>query len=198
MKIHSIIALLLLLFITACASQYPLKSVEFQTHQDSLLPIQQWTMSGKLGVKSQQESGSASISWQQNGSGYDIHLHGPLGQKSISITGDSHQVSLKEKGKPAMTARSPEALIKKTTGWHLPLSQLNYWMRGVPAPKAKIKKITPNSTGLIAQLEQSGWLIEYQSYHQIQHQNQLIYLPKKIVASLDDIRLTLIIREWKL
>jgi outer membrane lipoprotein LolB len=198
MKIHFVLILFTSLLFSACAHKPPLKSVEFKAHQTALTPINEWKMTGKLGIKTSAESGSASIHWQQNRAHYDIQLHGPLGQKSIAIVGDSHQVSLKEKGKPAMTARSPEALIKKTTGWNLPLTQLNYWVRGLPAPKSKIKQITPNAFGLIAQLEQSGWVIDYQSYHQIQHQNQLIYLPKKIVASYKDIRLTLVIREWKL
>lgn len=198
MKIHLVVILFTSLLLTACAHKSPLKSVEFTAHQSVLMPISEWKMSGKLGIKTPSDSGSASIHWQQKAAIYEIQLHGPLGQKSISILGDSHQVSLKEKGKPVMKARSPEALIKKATGWNLPLTQLNYWVRGLPAPKNKIKQITPNALGLMAQLEQSGWIIDYPSYHQIQHQNQLIYLPKKIVASYKDIRLTLVIREWKL
>jgi outer membrane lipoprotein LolB len=198
MKIHFVLIVLLALFLSACANKLPLKSVEFKTHQAALAPVTDWKFNGKLGIKTQSDSGSASIRWHQQSSAYDIQLHGPLGQKSIAIWGDHQEVSLKEKGKTIIKARSPEALIKKATGWNLPLTQLNYWVRGLPAPKTNIKQITPNTTGLIAQLEQSGWVIDYQSYHQIQHQNQLIYLPKKIVATHGDIRLTLVIREWTL
>lgn len=198
MKIHFVLIALLSLFLSACVNKLPLKSVEFKAHQAALMPITQWKMTGKLGIKTPTESGSANIQWQQESAAYQIQLHGPLGQKSIVIIGDLQEVTLKEKGKPIIKARSPEALIKKSTGWNLPLTQLNYWVRGLPAPKTKIKQITPNATGLIAQLEQSGWVIDYLSYHQIQYQNQLIYLPKKIVATHGDIRLTLVIREWTL
>ncbi len=196
MKIHVVVILFISSLFTACVHKPPLKSVEFKAHQAALTPINQWKMIGKLGIKTSAEGGSASIHWQQNKTAYDIQLHGPLGQKSIAIVGDSNQVSLKEKGKPATKAQSPEALIKKTIGWNLPLTQLDYWMRGLPAPNRKIKHIRANSLGLMAQLEQSGWVIDYLSYHQIQHQNQLIYVPKKIVAQHQDIRLTLVIREW--
>jgi len=196
MKIHFV--LICVLFLSACANKLPLKSVEYKTHQATLAPITQWKMAGKLGIKTLEESGSATINWQQESVAYQIQLHGPLGQKSIVISGDANEVTLKEKGKPAIQARSPEALIKKATGWHLPLTELNYWVRGLPAPNLKIKQIIPNDTGLMAQLEQSGWVIDYASYHQVQHHNQLIYLPKKIVATYDDIRLTLIIRDWTL
>lgn len=198
MNIQFLSLALLLLLLSACAHKTSLTSAEFNAHQTALTPLNYWTFSGKLGIKSPAESGSASIRWQQAQAAYEIHLHGPLGQKSLSISGDAQQVSLKEKGKPTVHSHSAEALIQKTTGWNLPVTQLTYWIRGLPAPKAKIKQITPNPTGLMAQLKQSGWVIDYQSYHQIQHHNQEIYLPKKIVASRQDIRLTLVIREWKL
>jgi len=198
MKIKFASILITLLFLSACVHKMPLKSVEFQAHQQLLSPINQWQFSGKLGIKTPLDSGSASIKWQQNVAAYDIQINGPLGQKSVHIEGDNKSVILKEKGKDAISAHSPEVLIKQVTGWDFPLTQLNYWIRGLPAPKTKIKQITPNNMGLIAQLQQSGWTIDYQSYHQLTLNDQLIYLPKKITAHYQDIRLTLIVHEWTL
>jgi outer membrane lipoprotein LolB len=192
------ILIFLLSLLSACAHKTTLKSVEFKTHQETLSPLNNWKLSGKLGIKTTDESGSVNIKWTQAAESYDIQLTGPLGQKSIHIEGNNQQVSLKEKGKPEVRAHSAEELIREVTGWKLPLVQLNYWIRGLPAPDTKIKNIKDNGMGLIGTLEQSGWLIEYASYHHMNYKNQLIYLPQKVTARFNDFRLTLIVREWTL
>jgi len=198
MKIRFFFLISCALLISACANKPHPRSIALSNHEANLASINQWQLSGKLGIKTPEESGSLSLRWHQQSDSYEISLTSPLGQKSFLISGDASQVTFKEKGKASITGRSPEALLKKTTGWNLPLTQLNYWIRGLPAPKSKIKRIIPNATGLMAQLEQSGWVINYPSYHSIQNHDQLIYLPKKIVVQHNDFRLTLVIREWKL
>lgn len=192
------ILIFLLTLLSACAHRSTLKSVEFKTHQKTISPLNHWKLNGKLGIKTNEDSGSVNIKWMQEAASYDIQLTGPLGQRSIHIEGDNQQVSLKEKGKPEVRAHSAEELIREVTGWKLPLVQLNYWIRGLPAPDTKIKNIKDNGMGLIGTLEQSGWLIEYASYHHMNYKNQLIYLPQKVTARFNDFRLTLIVREWTL
>jgi outer membrane lipoprotein LolB len=198
MKIRFLFLISCALFLSACANKPHPRSIALSNHEANLASINQWQLSGKLGIKTPEESGSLSLRWHQQSDSYEISLTSPLGQKSFLISGDLSQVTFKEKGKPSITGRSPEALLKKTTGWNLPLTELNYWIRGLPAPKGNVKQITPNAIGLIEQLEQSDWVIDYPFYHSIQNQDQLIYLPKKIVIQHKDFRLTLVIREWKL
>jgi outer membrane lipoprotein LolB len=192
---YRILVIAFISFLSACAHKTP-TSVEYKTHQESLRVINRWQLNGKLGIKAPEESGSASIKWQQKVDAYNIQLAGPLGQKSIHIEGDNHQVVLTEKGKPPVKANSAEDLIKETTGWKLPLTQLNYWIRGLAAPDTKIKNVKENDRGLIGTLEQSGWTIQYASYHQVSYRDQTFYLPQKITAHYQDFRLTLIVRKW--
>jgi outer membrane lipoprotein LolB len=183
--------------LSACAHK-TLTSVEFKTHQETLSPLNHWKLSGKLGIKTPEDSGSANIKWMQQVESYDIQLIGPLGQKSIHIESNGKQVILKEKGKPEVKANSAEKLIQEVTGWNLPLTQLKYWIRGLPSPNIRINSIKDNGMGLIGSLEQSGWSIEYLSYHQLGYKNQTLYLPQKVTARFQDFRLTLIVREWTL
>lgn len=192
---YRILAIALLSLLSACAHKIP-TSIEYKTHQESLTILDHWQLNGKLGIKAPEESGSANIKWQQQADTYDIQLTGPLGQKSIHIEGNKHQVTLTEKGKAAIKANSAEDLIRENTGWKLPLTQLTYWVRGLAAPDIKIKSLKENDRGLIGTLEQSGWTIQYLSYHQVNHQNQMLYLPQKVIAHYQDFRLTLIVRKW--
>lgn len=192
-------ALLLILFTTACAHRPGLTPPEnLREHQKQLQAINDWQIQGKLGIRTADDSGSASIKWVQQALDYQLNLSGPLGQKRMIITGQPGKVRMEQTGEPAQEARSPEALIKKQLGWTLPVTQLAYWVRGVPAPKGRITRLEQNNDGLIARLQQGDWLISYTNYSNQTFNGQTLALPGKIIAEYRDVRLTLVIRQWQL
>ncbi|OZY86712.1 outer membrane lipoprotein LolB [Cellvibrio mixtus] len=202
------ICLLLLLTISGCAHRGSFTPPpDLVAHQQQLQRITHWELNGKLGIRTPDESGSASLKWAQQLADYQINLSGPLGQKRMIITGTPGKVRLEQTGSDALEARSAEALIKKAAGWTLPVEQLTYWVRGVPAPKQRITHLQQNESGLIAQLQQGGWSIAYSNYKNYTFRahgggtapaNQTFTLPGKITAEHDDVRLILVIRDWQL
>ena len=190
-----LLLIILACLLQACVTKLPPQPVEFKQHQAQVTPLNQWQIKGKLGIKAPSESLSASIHWQQIKAHYVIQLHGPLGQKSLRIDGSPKRVTLKEKGKDPVSSSSAESLFKRTTGWNLPLKQLDFWVRGLPAP-GKVQSIQFNSQGLVEKLQQKDWLIEYQKFQAVTYQGQTLYLPQKMIASHQNLRLTLLIRNW--
>lgn len=194
-----VLCLLAALFMLGCASQRGLTPpANLQAHQQQLEAIQHWQINGKLGIRSPAENGSASLKWQQKPGHYQINLAGPLGQKRLQISGTPKHVTLTQAGQPPLSAKSAEALIKKAAGWTLPVAQLNYWVRGLPAPKAPITALNLSPEGLISELQQAGWSISYSNYQDHPHAGGTLALPGKIQAQHRDLRLTLIIRSWQL
>ncbi|HCS66540.1 MAG TPA: outer membrane lipoprotein LolB [Cellvibrio sp.] len=167
-------------------------------HQRQVQAIGDWQLTGKLGLRTAVDSGSASVKWVQQIANYQINLSGPLGQKSMIITGTPDKVRLEQTGEPAQEAKTAEALIKKSAGWTLPVAQLAYWVRGVPAPKLRITQLQQNENGLIAQLIQGGWSINYSNYRDQTFNGVILPLPGKITAEYKDVRLVLVIRNWQL
>lgn len=167
-------------------------------HQRQVQAIGDWQLTGKLGLRTAGDSGSASVKWVQQIANYQINLSGPLGQKSMIIIGTPDKVRLEQTGEPAQEAETAEALIKESTGWTLPVAQLAYWVRGVPAPKLRITHLQQNDTGLIAQLIQGGWIINYSNYRDQTFNGVILPLPGKITAEYKDVRLVLVIRNWQL
>lgn len=190
--------LLALLLASGCAHRSLTPPQDVLEHQRQLQAIGDWQLTGKLGIRTSDDSGSASIKWQQQPAHYQINLSGPLGQKSIIITGSPDKVRLEQTGEPAQEAKTAEALIKKTAGWTLPVAQLAYWVRGVPAPKLRITRLQQNDNGLIDHLIQGGWNISYSNYRDHGFNGANMPLPGKITAEYEDIRLTLVIRTWHL
>ncbi|MEN0038534.1 MAG: lipoprotein insertase outer membrane protein LolB [Cellvibrio sp.] len=191
--------LLVLILASGCAHRGSLTPPQnVQEHQRQLQAVSDWQLAGKLGIRTADDSGSASLKWAQQLANYQINLSGPLGQKRMIITGTPDKVRLEQTGEPVQEAKTAEALIKKSVGWTLPVAQLAYWVRGVPAPKLRITQLQQNENGLIDQLIQGDWSISYSNYRDQSVNGALLPLPGKITAEYKDVRLVLVIREWNL
>jgi len=190
--------LLALLLASGCAHRSLTPPQDVLEHQRQVQAIVDWTLTGKLGIRTTEDSGSASLKWVQKIANYQINLSGPLGQKSIIITGMPDKVRLEQTGEPAQEAKTAEALIKKSVGWTLPVAQLAYWVRGVPAPKLRITHLQQNQNGLLDQLTQGDWNITYSNYRDQSFNGVTLPLPGKITAEYKDVRLVLVIRDWHL
>lgn len=97
-----------------------------------------FNITGKIGVTSVTETGhqagSAFYAWGQDGERFAIDLTGALGLGATSIRFDGKTATLVSEQTGTLTADSPEALLKKATGWQAPISHLPYWVLGKNAP----------------------------------------------------------------
>jgi len=192
-------ALSMLLVLSGC-SQFSAKeqltgsgqASSWQAHKQQITPIDAWQINGKLGIRSEQESGSAILFWLQRQDYFDISLSGPLGQGSTRLTGRQGAVSLEIANRGTFTATTAEALMQQQLGWSLPVEHLLWWVRGLPAPQIK-SRVQLNDDSLLATLEQDQWLVEYLSYR---NENGL-QLPERIKLSGADLNITLVIKQWQ-
>jgi outer membrane lipoprotein LolB len=171
----------------------------WSTHLAQIVAIKKWQTKGKLGVKVPNDGGNASIRWQQQQGEYQIDLAGPLGMGKMIINGYPDRVTLTKSENLPQTAKTAEELLVKNMGWAIPVTQLAYWVRGLPAPKNKATNFKFNAQGLLSELEQAGWKITYGDYLTVMNaQAENVTLPGRIQAQYKDIQLTLILREWTL
>lgn len=199
MRFSSLLMLSLLVFISGC-SQFSSKEQlsgsgkvdSWQSHKQQITPLDAWQISGKLGIRSQQESGSAVLFWLQRQDYFDIRLSGPLGQGSTRLTGRQGAASLEIANRGTFQANSAQALMQEQLGWSLPVENLLWWVRGLPAPHSK-SQVTLDNNSLLAQLEQDNWLIEYLGYRS---ENGL-QLPERIKLSGAGLNITLVVKEWQ-
>lgn len=197
---HLLSALFLLcILLNGCARtppKSPVISQDWAKHETQIQSKNNWQAIGKLGVKVPNDGGSANLRWTQQSDAYQIDLNGPFGQGKLSIEGQPGKVTLTEAGEPPRSAKTAEELITKTTGWNIPVTQLAYWVRGLPAPNLKITRFQPNALGLLGELEQAGWKVVYGDYLNVASTDNSIAMPARITAEYKDVKLTLVIREW--
>lgn len=175
-----------------CAQQPSIEPVEnWDAHRSAASALHSWTLSG-----------SARLRWKQQQDEYRIDLSGPFGQGRVIIDTTDSGVRLRQGGEPPLEAASAQDLLWQATGWHLPVEDLTYWVRGIPAPGSDYDIAAHTENGLVRQLLQSGWTLHYEEYQNVQQTTrqgvQTLPLPGRILAERDETRLTLIVYDWSL
>ena len=79
---------------------------------------------------------TANVRWEHSAARDEIWLMTPTGQTLAYIVETPDGVTLTRADQQTHRAQSVEALTRQVLGWPLPLSQLQYWIRGRPAPGA--------------------------------------------------------------
>lgn len=192
---HALIVLLSAAFMVTggCVSTQKGDLPTTQLSRQQLYELDTWTAEGKLGLRVNGKGNSASFSWQNEGQDYLLRLHGPFGQGKVSLQKENGRVTLESKDHND-TARSPEQLMEDALGWTLPISELVYWIKGLPSRESPVTRQSENTLGKLETLEQQGWHIRYSNYAA----ENGVMLPYKIIANRDNVRLVLAIKRWHL
>lgn len=196
MKLIHLVSLFLIAFLTGCASvappaAAPAKKVSWEQRQAQIAQLNFWHLNGKIAVQTAQQSGSATIDWSQNNNRYTVSLFGPLGTNSIKLNGQPGKVSMETSNGKKMSADSAETLLAQGWGFHLPVSYLRYWVRGLPVPGVAAKPKLDNYQRL-ASLDQAGWFVQYQSYTTVGN----LDLPSRITITSSSLRTKMVIYKW--
>lgn len=167
------------------------QKLSWQKRQFQLNNIHQWEIKGAIAVRAQDKADSASFNWQQDKEDYVIDLFGPLGMGAVNLEKNKQSIKLSQ-SKHSWQATSPEELMLEVLGWDLPISNLVYWIRGIPAPKAKFQ-LKLDEYNHLETLYQQGWEIRYESYKTAQG----VDLPKKIILKRDGLVIRIAVITWK-
>lgn len=204
-----LLSFILLLALSGCTSLNILDSTPkeipkseqasvWQKNQQSLLKFKQlnsWTLLARIGVVSEQGSSSSQLDWINTKNSYNIKLNNMLTYGYITIENikNSNQVTLNYQDKD-YTAKSPEELLFKLTKLKLPISQLEYWILGLPSPNNKINKLELNSFALVEKLSQNNFHLEFDDYSY--HIGSQAFLPGKIIIKTKGLYIKILAQSW--
>lgn len=176
------------------AHEAPAGAAGWQRHEAALAGLKRWQLSGRLAIQTERESWSGSIRWSQDHDVYQIDFAGPFGQGASSLAGDLRRVVLKTSEGEIVGLDGPEALLQQRLGWQFPLSELQWWIIGLPSPVSPVEERRLDEAGRLAHLQQRDWSIDYRRYQPV----GTLALPDKIFLTHDQLGLKLIIDEWSL
>ena len=88
----------------------------------------------------------------------------PTGQTLAYIVDSAARRHAHARRPAAIPRGSVEALTRQALGWALPLSLLQYWVRGLPAPGSLPAQVERDSSGRLQALTQNGWRVALTYY----------------------------------
>ncbi|MEX2131526.1 MAG: lipoprotein insertase outer membrane protein LolB [Pseudohongiellaceae bacterium] len=192
--IAALIALMFLLLQACTSAPPPIATGTWAQREAALRSLDHWQLQGRVNARYYDEAHTPRIRWQQTQQHYSILLWGTLNAGRTLIEGGPGQVSLEQAGE-IRTANRPEELILQQLGYELPVSQLNYWIRGLPNPD-EAHRLQLGEFDQVIRLEQAGWTLEYTDYRLFGDYT----LPRRIDMKRNDepISLTFIGLNWTL
>lgn len=191
-----LIPLLALALLAGCAGRAPAPegaraAGQWQAQTERLTELDTWVLVGKVGLRTPEESTSANLDWSQHPHYYRLLISGPFGSGRSTLEGREGRFSLTT-GEGRFEAETPEALMEQQLGWSLPVSALSDWIRGLPAEDSA-HRLEKDEMGFPLRLEQDGWEIEYRAWERVAE----LWLPRRLVMTYDDLRVTLVVTDWR-
>jgi outer membrane lipoprotein LolB len=177
--VRSACAAAALLLLAACATPAflgPPGDVEFE-------------LSGRIAVQYRDDAGSGNIAWRHGARADEMLLTTPFGQGIARLARADGEITLTTQDGREFRAADAESLTERVLGFRLPLLGLADWVRGRPAPAPAPTRQRADAGGRLAELEQSGWRIEYLEYEG--------GLPSRLKLNFPGLELRLAVSAWK-
>ncbi|MEX1197715.1 MAG: lipoprotein insertase outer membrane protein LolB [Pseudohongiellaceae bacterium] len=186
--------LILLATLAACrtpAGIVPPVNPQWEQRRQVLEALDTWSFTASIRVRDEEESHSSRIRWQQREARYQINLWGAFNAGATEITGEPGRVVISQRGEDPIITETPEELVYQELGYELPVSWLDNWLKGIPAPDSPAQTRF-GENGQLVDLVQSGWHIQYLGYVEQNPET----LPARIRIEKPPLRVDLVRMTW--
>ena len=195
----SLIALVLFV-VTACSRHGALDDGStpealWSTNEARALAVTQWNLYARGALSLEGEAYNLGIRWRREADDrFMMLLEAPFGQGVLRVNADGDGVyRLRLPDGREFENTSAEALLEDVVGWSLPISGLDYWVRGLRDPRSDSSYLL-YPEGRLRSIRQSGWDIRYLDYFDEAADEPL---PRRFSLSNDDLTLKLVIEHWQ-
>lgn len=187
------------LLFSGCATQVPVEppseriSQLWQQHARAVSAQSDWALNARISASTEEDGWSGRLYWQQGHDDFHISFNAPSGQGGLRLEGRPQQVEMLTSDGQRHVASDAESLLLQTLGWELPLSNLRYWVRGIPVPASDDMPVLAfDEAGRLTGLRQSDWAVEYPAYRPVDG----LMLPRKVFLENAEFSVRLVIDRW--
>lgn len=155
--------------------------------------ITAWDISGAMAARNKQKAWTASFNWLQQGSdNYQMRLFGPIGSGTLMISRAAGITTFRD-GSKKDASTNAEKLLLKQTGIALPVNNLYYWIRGLPAP-GSVGNTQRDEASRLKTLHQAGYVVDFMNYTRIDDTD----LPTQIRLTGKGVFIKVIVKKWRI
>ena len=161
--------------------------------QQQAAAVDSWNLRLRAAITYYDEAYNVSIRWEREGQKSMMLLEAPFGQGVFSIDRpQSGWYRLRLPDGREFSNEKPEALLQDVIGWSLPISGLEFWIRGLPHPNGDYSYRLDDG-GSARSIRQDDWDIDYLDYFA----DASPRLPRRMRLEHDELTLKLVIERWQ-
>jgi outer membrane lipoprotein LolB len=177
------------------SSNEPLKGLPtWEQRYQHIQDIRSWTLNGSVSIQQGGKSNIASLRWyQQQPQNYNLTVSGPMNVGRLTLNSAGGNVTMSQSGKAPVSAGSAEQLMQQQLGFQMPVSNMYYWVRGIPAPGGNPQMSFDNQNRIV-RLAQQGWVINYNGYQNVRGYE----LPSNISVNNPRMSVRLAVNNWNI
>lgn len=163
--------------------------------QRVLAALEVWSATGRIALSSPTEGFSASMDWRQIRTDYDVELTALLGQRALRVTQQGAKAMLEARGRKGVMGVNAEQLLLNELGVRVPLSQMAFWIKGLPGTQAEPGYDEAGRLQQLAYVDADGtqWVADFRRYKRVDD----LELPALIDIKGQDYSIRLLIKNWK-
>ncbi|WP_215403577.1 lipoprotein insertase outer membrane protein LolB [Vibrio gigantis] len=211
-KLRKITSLIFLSIIMVGCSSIPEQptSVEWQSHQDRLLQIENYQASGKLAYISPEQRQSLNFVWKHSPNQSQLRLTTFLGQTALNLTIDPSGAKVVTYDDQVFTHASASILVEQLTGLKIPVDHLPRWFLGIPDQADSYQLNTTNTLeSLTKQVSNQIWTLTFANYRNTEMPSTLhsgedkvnaetIPLPTRLSFKQNQNKINIVVSKWTL
>lgn len=184
-----------LLVLAGCATTGivpPDREAAQSERRQEILSRESWALRGRIAVSDGRDGGSARVNWEAGPERYELWIYAPLAQGTWRLTGQPDGVELTGP-KGTFRGADAQALLAEHLGWHIPVTGLRHWVRGIQAP-GPASAVEFDGRGRLALLQQDGWTVTYTDWSDYPG----LAMPRRMEAEFPPYQVKLVVQDWAL
>lgn len=180
--------------LVACVSVpvHEAPAVPWPERRAALQAQSSFALHGRVAVSTPGAGFNASLRWEQQGEVSQVSLDGPLGVGGAQVQVGNGNFALNTSRGEHLEGDAARTVLEQRLGFPLPIAELRYWMRGVPAPGIAADEVLDDAQQRLTRLVQQGWEIDYGEYLAGVGGS----LPRRISARRGDTRVRVVVDRW--
>lgn len=185
------------LLVAGCATVRAPRLTSPAAQEALLRGLSGFELTGVVGVRAGDQGANPTLNWTQRGDEASVHMYGPFGAGNLKITWSPRQLQMAT-GDDVYEGELAEHVLVDNLGFVPPFAALRYWVLGLAAPGDVPEQQETGVNGRLKMLVQQQWRITYDSWVRVGIDGDGVEVPRRLVATRDDVRLTVVVRRWRL
>jgi outer membrane lipoprotein LolB len=193
MTTRFLVAGLAVLLLSACSTRETREQGAWLAERAAWLEAHpNWSVSGRLGLSDGERGGSLAFDWDAEGNRHVVRLRTLAGGQQWRLEFDPEQATLSGSDVDTMRGRDPDELVRRATGWPIPVAWMTRWLLGMPAPQGAELRFAPDGT--LAELSIGDWGLDFRRFSV--PPGYTVLMPSRIEARRSPYRIRAALTGW--